>query len=67
MEKHLTSDGLLGGASQSNKGGESLQRSDYRRVYQMAMGLQAQLIAALSHGERIAFLGSPRQEKVSCQ
>lgn len=44
---HLTSDGFLGGVAQSNKGGEALQRGGYRVLYQMAMGLMAQLIAAL--------------------
>ena len=47
LQKHLTPDGFLGGISQSNKGGEGLQRSDYRSIYQMGMGLMAQLIAAL--------------------
>lgn len=49
LKPFLTPDGLLGGASQSNKGGESLQRSDYRVLYPMAMGLMAQLLAALEH------------------
>jgi unsaturated rhamnogalacturonyl hydrolase len=48
LQKHLTPDGFLGGVSQSNKGGEALQRSDYRSIYQMGMGLMAQLIAALN-------------------
>lgn len=48
LRPHLTADGFLGGVSQSNKGGESLQRGNYRSVYQMGMGLKAQLIAALS-------------------
>ena len=43
----LTPDGLLGGAAQSNKGGDGLQRGDYRVLYQMGMGLMAQLLAAL--------------------
>jgi hypothetical protein len=47
LQTHLTPDGFLGGVSQSNKGGEGLQRSDYRSIYQMGMGLMAQLIAAL--------------------
>ncbi|MFZ5833325.1 MAG: glycoside hydrolase family 88 protein [Planctomycetota bacterium] len=47
LKRHLTPDGFLGGASQSNKGGQGLQRSDYRVIYQMGMGLMAQLIAAL--------------------
>ncbi len=44
---HLTADGFLGGVSQSNKGGGGLQRNDYRVIFQMGMGLMAQLIAAL--------------------
>ncbi len=44
---HLAPDGFLGGVAQANKGGESLQRGDYRVIYQMGMGLMAQLIAAL--------------------
>lgn len=47
LQPHLTADGFLGGASQSNKGGPALQRSDYRVLYQMGMGLLAQLEAAL--------------------
>lgn len=43
---HLTPDGFLGGASQSNKGGRGLQTGPYRVIYQMGMGLTAQLIAA---------------------
>jgi unsaturated rhamnogalacturonyl hydrolase len=48
LQPYLTPDGFLGGVSQSNKGGEGLQRSDYRSLYQMGMGLMAQLIAALA-------------------
>ncbi|MDY0166954.1 MAG: glycoside hydrolase family 88 protein [Thermoguttaceae bacterium] len=44
---HLTPDGLLGGAAQSNKGGDGLQQGSYRVIYQMGMGLKAQLMAAL--------------------
>lgn len=44
---HLTADGLLGGVSASNKGGEDLQRGSYRVIYPMGMGLMGQLIAAL--------------------
>ena len=44
---NLTPDGFLKGTSQSNWGGEGLQRSDYRVIYQMSMGLMAQLHAAL--------------------
>ncbi len=47
LQGHLTRDGFLGGVSQSNKGGLELQRSDYRAIYQMGMGLMAQLVAAL--------------------
>lgn len=47
LRKYLTPDGLLAGAAQSNKGGDGLQRGDYRVIYQMGMGLQAQLVAAL--------------------
>jgi len=47
LTPHLTSDGFLGGVAQANKGGEGLQRGDYRVIYQMGMGLMAQLIAAL--------------------
>jgi len=43
----LTPDGLLGGAAQSNKGGDGLQTGSYRVLYQMGMGLMAQLVAAL--------------------
>jgi rhamnogalacturonyl hydrolase YesR len=48
LKPYLTPDGFLAGASQSNKGGPELQRSDYRVIYQMGMGLIAQLIAALN-------------------
>lgn len=47
MRPHLTPDGLLGGVAQSNRGGEELQRSDYRVLAQMGMGLVAQLIAEI--------------------
>lgn len=47
LQTWLSPDGFLGGVSQSNKGGEALQRGNYRVIYQMAMGLMAQLIAAL--------------------
>ena len=42
----LTPDGFLGGVAQSNKGGRGLQEGDYRVLFQMGMGLTAQLIAA---------------------
>jgi hypothetical protein len=44
---YLTPDGFLTGCSQSNKGGEALQRSSYRVIKKTAMGLMAQLLAAL--------------------
>ncbi|TVQ25491.1 MAG: glucuronyl hydrolase, partial [Spirochaetaceae bacterium] len=44
----LTPDGMLGGVSQSNRGGEPLQRSGYRVLSPMASGLLAQLMAGLS-------------------
>lgn len=44
---HLTPDGLLGGAAQSNRGGEALQRGTYRVLSPMGMGLMGQLAAAL--------------------
>jgi unsaturated rhamnogalacturonyl hydrolase len=55
LRAHLTPDGFLGGVSQSNKGGEGLQRSSYRSIYQMAMGLKGQLIAALASPQSRAF------------
>lgn len=48
LEAYLTTDGFLTGVTQSNRGGEALQRSDYRVLSQMAMGLMAQLIGALT-------------------
>ena len=47
VQPHLTPDGFLGGVAQANKGGEGLQHGSYRVIYQIAMGLLAQLIAAL--------------------
>ncbi len=43
----VSPDGLISGAAQLNKGGEGLQRSDYRVVSQYSLGLLAQLWAAL--------------------
>jgi unsaturated rhamnogalacturonyl hydrolase len=48
LQPYLTIDGYLTGVAQSNKGGEALQRSDYRVISQMGMGLMGQLIAALA-------------------
>ncbi|KGE18776.1 glycoside hydrolase family 88 protein [Paenibacillus wynnii] len=42
---YLTPDGLMTGTAQSNKNGESLQRSGYRVLSQMTMGLMGQLLA----------------------
>lgn len=47
LESRLTPDGYLTGVAQSNRGGEALQRSDYRVISAMGMGLMAQLLAAL--------------------
>jgi rhamnogalacturonyl hydrolase YesR len=43
-------EGVLGGASQANKGGERLQRSPHRVNSQVGMGLLGQLLAALPRG-----------------
>lgn len=47
LQHFLTQDGLLDGVAQNNRGGEALQRSGYRVISQMAMGLMGQLMAAL--------------------
>lgn len=47
LQRYLTPDGLLAGVAQNNRGGEALQRSGYRVISQMAMGLMGQLAAAL--------------------
>lgn len=47
LEAYLTPDGYLAGVSQHNAGGEELQRSGYRVISQMGMGLMAQLYAAV--------------------
>jgi len=47
LEDRLTPDGFLSGVSQSNRAGEELQRSGYRVISQMGMGLMGQLMAAL--------------------
>jgi len=46
LEAKLTPDGFLGGVAQGNRGGEELQRSDYRVLSTMGMGLLAQALAA---------------------
>lgn len=47
LQAHLTPDGLLSGAAQSNRGGEALQRGAYRVLSPMGLGLLGQLAAAL--------------------
>ncbi len=47
INSFLTRDGLLSGVAQSNSGGEKLQRSDYRVISQMGMGLMGQLYACI--------------------
>lgn len=44
---HLTSDGFLDGAAQSNRGGDALQRGPVRVLSPMGMGLMGQLAACL--------------------
>lgn len=45
LERYLSPDGFLHGVTQSNKGGEELQRSGYRVYLQMGLGLAVQLAA----------------------
>ncbi|WP_127583361.1 glycoside hydrolase family 88 protein [Paenibacillus koleovorans] len=47
LQAYLTPDGLLAGVAQNNRGGEALQKSGYRVISQMAMGLMGQLAGAL--------------------
>lgn len=47
LQNYITPDGFLKGVAQDNRGGESLQRSDYRVIAQMGMGMMAQLYAAI--------------------
>jgi len=47
LQSYLTPDGLLTGVAQSNRGGLSLQESDYRVMLSMGAGLAGQLYAAL--------------------
>ncbi len=44
---HLTPDGFLAGVSQSNKGGEELQRGEFRVIAQFGLGLYGLLTASL--------------------
>jgi len=48
MLHHVSPDGFVRMVSQINRGGEALQRSDYRVITQFGMGLLAQLMAALA-------------------
>lgn len=47
LQPHLCVDGVLAGAAQSNRGGEALQRGDYRVLSAVGGGLMGQLTAAL--------------------
>lgn len=47
LEAYLSPDGFLHGVTQSNKGGEELQRSGFRVYLQMGLGLAVQLAALL--------------------
>jgi len=46
LEQYITPDGFLKGVAQDNRAGEALQRSDYRVIAQMGMGMMAQLYSA---------------------
>ncbi|MHA6482442.1 glycoside hydrolase family 88 protein [Paenibacillus sp. strain BS8-2] len=45
--RFLTPDGFMTGTAQSNKNGEALQRSGYRVISQMTMGLLGQLLGSI--------------------
>ncbi len=47
LQPYFSQDGFLRGVAQSNKGGEALQRSDYRVYSQMGLGLTGQLLGSL--------------------
>lgn len=47
LPEYLTPDGFLKGAAQDNRGGISLQESDYRVIAQVGMGFMAQLYAEI--------------------
>jgi len=51
---YLTPDGLLTGVSQSNKGGDALQESNYRVMLSIGAGLMGQLYASLKGQQVIA-------------
>ncbi len=48
LHNYLTPDGFLTQVSQINRGGEALQKSNYRVISQFGMGLMGQLKAALN-------------------
>lgn len=50
LGRHLSSEGLLGGVAQLNRGGEALQRGNFRVHAPFAMGLLASARAALNAG-----------------
>lgn len=52
LQAHLLPDGMLEGGAQSNRGGEALQRGDYRVLTLLGVGLMGQLAAALGEGGR---------------
>lgn len=64
MLPHLRPDGLLGGASQNNKGGLVLQNASYRVLTPMAMGLMAQLAAYLEPMPVITGAGPGEQRRL---
>jgi unsaturated rhamnogalacturonyl hydrolase len=47
LQAQLCVDGMLDGGAQSNRGGEALQRGDYRVLTLLGVGLMGQLAAAL--------------------
>jgi hypothetical protein len=52
LDGYLTPDGFLTGQAQENKKGEELQRSGYRAMAQLGLGLWGQLAGALSRAAR---------------
>lgn len=49
MMKYISPDGFVRMVSQINRGGEALQRSDYRVITQFGMGLFAHLMDGLTY------------------
>jgi len=49
MMKYISPDGFVRMVSQINRGGEELQRSDYRIIIQFGMGIFAHLMAGLTY------------------